>query len=90
MSNHSVLIPFFSQVSFKVQNSNTDSSFSSLQAIKLIEQLAEANKRGLNSATTEDCIKVYQLLRVIPLEGLETMWKQFGAGSREQRSATLC
>lgn len=71
-----------------MQNTNIYSSFSSLQAIELIKQLAEANKYSFNSTTTEDSIKVYQLLRVIPYEGLETMWKQF-AGNREQRSATL-
>uniref|UniRef100_H3C2Y7 Vitellogenin 3, phosvitinless n=1 Tax=Tetraodon nigroviridis TaxID=99883 RepID=H3C2Y7_TETNG len=55
------------------------------KAIELIKQLAEANKYNFNSTTTEDSIKVYQLLRVIPYEGLETMWKQF-AGNREQRN----
>lgn len=89
MSNLSVFIHFFSKVTFKMQNTNIYSSFSSLQAIELIKQLAEANKHSFNNTTTEDNIKVYQLLRVIPYEGLETMWKQF-AGNREQRWATLC
>lgn len=72
-----------------MQNINIYRCFSSFQAIDLIKQLAEANKHSLNSTTTEDIIKVYQLLRVIPYEGLEAMWKQFAA-KREQRSATLC
>lgn len=59
-----------------------------MQAIELIKQLAEANKYNINSATTEDNMKLYQLLRVMPYEGLETMWKQFAA-NREQRSAPL-
>lgn len=57
---------------------------SSLQAIELIKQLAEANKYHIDSATTENMIKLYQVLRVIPYEGLETMWKQF-AGTEEYR-----
>lgn len=57
---------------------------SSLQAIELIKHLAEANKYQIDSATTEDTIKLYQLLRVIPYEGLDAMWKQF-AGNEEHR-----
>lgn len=55
-----------------------------LQAVELIKQLAEANKYQIDSATTENTIKLYQLLRVMPYEGLETMWKQF-AGNEEHR-----
>lgn len=50
---------------------------SSLQAIEMIKHLAEANKYDIDSATTEVTIKLYQLLRVMPYEGLDTMWKQF-------------
>lgn len=57
---------------------------SSLQAIELIKQLAEANKYQIDSATTEDTIKVYQLFRVMPYEGLEAMWTQL-AGDEEHR-----
>lgn len=32
---------------------------------------------SIDNATTDDIIKVYQLMRVIPSEGLENMWKQF-------------
>ena len=55
-----------------------------LQAIELIKQLAEANKYQIDSATTENTMKLYQFLRVMPYEGLETMWKQF-AGHQEHR-----
>nr|XP_019936246.1 PREDICTED: vitellogenin-like [Paralichthys olivaceus] len=54
------------------------------KAMELIKHLAEANRYQIDSATTEDTIKVYQLLRVIPYEGLEEMWKQF-AGNEEYR-----
>ncbi|XP_070687869.1 vitellogenin 3, phosvitinless [Pempheris klunzingeri] len=54
------------------------------KAVELIKQLAEANKYQIDSATTEDAIKLYQLLRVIPYEGLDAMWKQF-AGNEEHR-----
>lgn len=56
----------------------------SFQAIELIKRLAEANRYQIDSATTEDTIKLYQLLRVTPYEGLEDMWKQF-AGNAEYR-----
>ncbi|XP_056131908.1 vitellogenin 3, phosvitinless [Lampris incognitus] len=52
--------------------------------IELIKRLAEANIYRLDSATTEDLMKVYQLLRATPFEGLEEMWKQF-AGNPEHR-----
>ncbi len=61
-----------------------DTLSSSLQAIELIKHLAEANRYQIDSATTEDTIKVYQLLRAMPYEGLEVMWKQF-AGNEEYR-----
>ncbi|XP_073332486.1 vitellogenin 3, phosvitinless [Pagrus major] len=54
------------------------------KAIELIKQLAEANKYEVDSATTEVTIQLYQLLRVIPYEGLDTMWKQF-AGNEQYR-----
>lgn len=55
------------------------------QATDLIKQLAEANKYQIDSATTENTIKLYQLLRAMPYEGFETMWKQFAA-NEEHRS----
>ncbi|KAM7409515.1 hypothetical protein PAMA_001141 [Pampus argenteus] len=54
------------------------------KAIELIKRLAQANNYEIDSATTEDTIKLYQLLRVTPYEGLEIMWKQF-AGNEEHR-----
>uniref|UniRef100_A0A3B4TIN1 Vitellogenin 3, phosvitinless n=1 Tax=Seriola dumerili TaxID=41447 RepID=A0A3B4TIN1_SERDU len=54
------------------------------KAVELIKRLAEANRYQIDSATTEDIIKLYQLLRVTPYEGLDYMWKQF-AGNEEHR-----
>ncbi|KAM9848894.1 vitellogenin 3, phosvitinless [Aulostomus maculatus] len=54
------------------------------KAIELIKSLAKANSYNIDSATTEDVIKLYQLLRVMPYEGLDVMWKQF-AGNEEHR-----
>uniref|UniRef100_A0A4W6DUS7 Vitellogenin 3, phosvitinless n=1 Tax=Lates calcarifer TaxID=8187 RepID=A0A4W6DUS7_LATCA len=54
------------------------------KAIELIKRLAEANIYHIDSATTEDTIKLYQLLRVMPFEGLDDMWKQF-SGNEEHR-----
>uniref|UniRef100_A0A8C3A5Q8 Vitellogenin 3, phosvitinless n=1 Tax=Cyclopterus lumpus TaxID=8103 RepID=A0A8C3A5Q8_CYCLU len=59
-----------------------------LTAIKiicyLIKHLAEANRYQIDTTTSEDTIKLYQLLRVIPYEGLDVLWKQF-AGNEENR-----
>ncbi|KAG8003726.1 Vitellogenin [Nibea albiflora] len=54
------------------------------KAIELVKHLAEVNKYQIDSASTEDTIKLYQLLRVVPYEGLEAMWKEF-AGNEEYR-----
>ncbi|KAE8294103.1 Vitellogenin [Larimichthys crocea] len=54
------------------------------KAIELVKHLAEVNKYEIDSARTEDTIKLYQLLRVVPYEGLEAMWKEF-AGNEEYR-----
>ncbi|XP_068563229.1 vitellogenin 3, phosvitinless [Cebidichthys violaceus] len=54
------------------------------KAAELIKHLAEVNRYQIDSATSEDTIKLYQLLRVMPYEGLEVLWKQF-AGNEEQR-----
>lgn len=55
-----------------------------LQAVEMIKQLAEANRYQVDIATSQDTIKVYQLLRVTPYEGLELMWKQL-ARNEEHR-----
>ncbi|KAI9519363.1 hypothetical protein NQZ68_029530 [Dissostichus eleginoides] len=54
------------------------------KAIEMIKHLAEANRYQVDSATSQDTMKVYQLLRVTPYEGLELMWKQL-AGNEEHR-----
>ncbi|XP_037554173.1 vitellogenin 3, phosvitinless [Nematolebias whitei] len=54
------------------------------KAVELIKHLAEANMHMIDNASTDDIIKVYQLMKVIPTEGLESMWKQF-ADSPEYR-----
>nr|BAC06191.1 vitellogenin [Acanthogobius flavimanus] len=46
------------------------------KATELIKRLVQANTNQLDSTTTEDAIKLYQLLRVIPLEKLEKMWME--------------
>uniref|UniRef100_A0A8C3A2H3 Vitellogenin 3, phosvitinless n=1 Tax=Cyclopterus lumpus TaxID=8103 RepID=A0A8C3A2H3_CYCLU len=54
------------------------------KAAELIKHLAEANRYQIDTTTSEDTIKLYQLLRVIPYEGLDVLWKQF-AGNEENR-----
>ncbi|KAF7662833.1 hypothetical protein LDENG_00225900, partial [Lucifuga dentata] len=54
------------------------------KAVEMIKHLAQANIYQIDSATTEDTIKLYQLLRVIPVDELEVMWKQL-AGNEEYR-----
>lgn len=58
-----------------------------MKAIELIKHLAQANIYKIDDTTTEETIKLYQLLRVIPYEGLEEMWKQF-SGNQEHRLST--
>uniref|UniRef100_A0A3Q2CDP0 Vitellogenin 3, phosvitinless n=1 Tax=Cyprinodon variegatus TaxID=28743 RepID=A0A3Q2CDP0_CYPVA len=55
------------------------------KAIELIKRLAVANSQSIDSATTEDVFKVYQLMRVIPYEGLENMWKQLAENPKHRR-----
>ena len=45
----------------------------------MIKRLAKDNIYQVDSATSEDTIKVYQLLRTVPSEGLEAMWRQLAA-----------
>ncbi|XP_061831451.1 vitellogenin 3, phosvitinless [Nerophis lumbriciformis] len=54
------------------------------KAVELIKRLAEVNVYQIDSSTSEDTIKLYQLLRSVPYEGLEVMWKQL-AGDEEHR-----
>ncbi|KAM4575550.1 vitellogenin 3, phosvitinless [Fundulus diaphanus] len=60
------------------------------KAIELIKRLAEANSESIDSNTTEDSIKVYQLMRVIPYEGLENMWKQLAENPMYRRWILDC
>ncbi|CAJ1060716.1 vitellogenin 3%2C phosvitinless [Xyrichtys novacula] len=55
------------------------------KAIALIKKVAEANKYDIDSASTEDIIKVYQLLRVTDYEGLEVMWKEMKGNDEHRR-----
>ncbi|XP_058494704.1 vitellogenin 3, phosvitinless [Solea solea] len=54
------------------------------KAIALIKRLADVNSYQIDVATSDDTLKVYQLLRVMPYEGLEQMWRQF-KGNEEYR-----
>ncbi|XP_061680894.1 vitellogenin 3, phosvitinless [Syngnathoides biaculeatus] len=55
------------------------------KAVELIKHLAQVNNIQIDSATTEDVMKLYQLLRLVPYEGLEVMWKQFAANDEHRR-----
>ncbi|XP_068447341.1 vitellogenin 3, phosvitinless [Clinocottus analis] len=70
------------EVNVPIIMQNLDNPIS--KAAELIKQLAEVNRYQIDSTTSEDTIKLYQLLRVIPYEGLNVLWKQF-AGNEEQR-----
>uniref|UniRef100_A0A672HI71 Vitellogenin 3, phosvitinless n=1 Tax=Salarias fasciatus TaxID=181472 RepID=A0A672HI71_SALFA len=54
-------------------------------AIELIKRLAQANNYRVDNATTEDAMKLYQLLRITPYEGFEIMWKQFQTNDVQRR-----
>ncbi|XP_005800536.1 vitellogenin-like [Xiphophorus maculatus] len=55
------------------------------KAIELIKRLSEANSGTIDSATTEDSMKLYHLLRVTPFEELENMWKQLAENPKYRR-----
>ncbi|KAM3876377.1 vitellogenin 3, phosvitinless [Diretmus argenteus] len=55
------------------------------KVVELIKRLAQANIYLIDSATTEDTMKVIQLLRVIPFEGLESLWKQLEGNDEHRR-----
>ncbi|XP_072294395.1 vitellogenin 3, phosvitinless isoform X2 [Eucyclogobius newberryi] len=54
------------------------------KATELIKRLAQANTNQIDSTTNEDAIKLYQLLRVIPLEKLEKMWRDMEGNLNER------
>ncbi|XP_014900520.1 vitellogenin 3, phosvitinless isoform X1 [Poecilia latipinna] len=55
------------------------------KAMELIKRLSEANSGHIDNATTEDSMKLYHLMRVIPYEGLENMWKQLAENPKYRR-----
>nr|XP_057930076.1 vitellogenin 3, phosvitinless [Doryrhamphus excisus] len=55
------------------------------KAVELVKRLAVANAYQIDSSTSEDTIKLYQLLRMVPCEGLEVMWRQFAANDEHRR-----
>lgn len=54
----------------------------------MIKRLAKANIYQIDNLTSEEVVDVYQLLRVITLENMEELWKQF-SGNDEHRCAVL-
>lgn len=62
----------------------SDTASLSAQAVALVKHLAEANKYQIDNAATEDAIRLYQLLRVMPFEGLDIMWKQLAANAEHR------
>ncbi|CAL8309666.1 unnamed protein product [Lota lota] len=52
--------------------------------VELIKHLAQANIYEIDSTVSEDVMKAYQLLRVVPFEGLDALWKEF-SGNAEHR-----
>lgn len=57
---------------------------SCLQAIRMIKQLAEDHKNQIKKETTEDTLKVYQLLRMLQDRDLDEMWVEL-ARNNEHR-----
>uniref|UniRef100_A0AAQ6AMA4 Vitellogenin domain-containing protein n=1 Tax=Amphiprion ocellaris TaxID=80972 RepID=A0AAQ6AMA4_AMPOC len=55
------------------------------KAMELIKRLAAANNHTIDSSTTEDTVKLFQLLRVTPYEGLEETWKQLRENPEDRR-----
>lgn len=51
---------------------------------EMIKTLAQANIYEVDSPTSEDIVKVFQLLRTVTLQDLETLWKQL-SGNVEHR-----
>ncbi|XP_012677088.2 vitellogenin 3, phosvitinless [Clupea harengus] len=52
---------------------------------EMIKRLAQANIYQVDSPTSEDIVDVFQLLRVITLEDLETLWKQLSGNVEHRR-----
>lgn len=54
------------------------------QIADMIKRLAQANIYQTDSATSEDVVVLFQLLRVTSLENHEVLWKQL-SGNDEHR-----
>ncbi|CAL9696109.1 unnamed protein product [Knipowitschia caucasica] len=55
------------------------------QAERLITQLAETSAHQATSATNKNTIKLYQLLRGIPLEQLKAMWRKVEGNAQARK-----
>ncbi|XP_062306996.1 vitellogenin 3, phosvitinless isoform X1 [Osmerus eperlanus] len=53
--------------------------------VEMIKRLAKANIYQIDNLTSEDVVEVYQLLRVITLENMEELWKQFSGNDEHRR-----
>uniref|UniRef100_A0A3B4H4M0 Vitellogenin-like n=1 Tax=Pundamilia nyererei TaxID=303518 RepID=A0A3B4H4M0_9CICH len=56
-----------------------------LQAIRMIKQLAEDHKNQIKKETTEDTLKVYQLLRMLQDRDLDEMWVELARNNEHRR-----
>ncbi|XP_015826097.3 vitellogenin 3, phosvitinless [Nothobranchius furzeri] len=70
-------------VHFPIMMQNLDNPMP--KAVELIKHLADDNLYSIADTTTEDIMKVYQLMKVIPYEELELMWKQFSQNPEYRR-----
>ncbi|XP_068612952.1 vitellogenin-like [Brachionichthys hirsutus] len=77
------LVYIFGNASIPITMQNLDNPRQ--KATELIKHLAKTNKYEINSSTTEDTIKLYQLLRVVPCEELEYMWRDLADNPEHRR-----
>ncbi|XP_030582856.1 vitellogenin 3, phosvitinless isoform X2 [Archocentrus centrarchus] len=55
------------------------------KALRMIKQLAENHRNQINNATTEDTLKVYELLRVLQERDLDEMWVELARNDEHRR-----
>nr|XP_004561536.3 vitellogenin [Maylandia zebra] len=55
------------------------------KAIRMIKQLAEDHKNQIKKETTEDTLKVYQLLRMLQDRDLDEMWVELARNNEHRR-----
>uniref|UniRef100_A0A669DBJ6 Vitellogenin 3, phosvitinless n=1 Tax=Oreochromis niloticus TaxID=8128 RepID=A0A669DBJ6_ORENI len=55
------------------------------KAVRMIKQLAEDHKNQINRETTEDTLKVYQLLRMLQDRDLDEMWVELARNDEHRR-----